>query len=118
MNESILDDIKKELGFDPCYTAFDRDIIMHINSVFMTLKQLGVGPKAAFQINGAGQTWVDFDSSIQDINAVKTYIYLKVKMVFDPSASPTITEAYSKQASEYEWRLIHEKEYEKEGDES
>ena len=80
--ESILTSIKKLLGISEEYEQFDQDIIMHINTVFMNLTQLGVGPDKGFYIEDADATWDDFvnlDKNIQ-LQAVKTYIYLKVKL--------------------------------------
>lgn len=103
--ESILISIKKLLGIAADYNNFDDDIIMHINSVFMTLNQLGVGPEEGFTIEDDLAVWEDFIQDNKKIESVKTYIYLKVKMLFDPSASSTITEAFKQQANELEWRL-------------
>lgn len=105
MGDSILNDIKKLLGFDPEYTIFDQDIIIHINSVLMTLEQLGVGNNN-YQIVDADDTWGNFLAGTAiNLEAVKSYIYLKVRLVFDtPSTSFTI-EAYNKMIAETEWRL-------------
>ena len=104
--ESILTSIKKLLGVEEDYDCFDADIIMHINSVFMILTQLGVGPSEGFFIEDKTASWSDFlsDSELVKLNAVKTYIYLKVRLMFDtPSAS--VTDAITKMISELEWRL-------------
>lgn len=102
---SILNDIKKLLGIAPDYTNFDTDIIININSVFMILNQLGVGPKEGFKITGADETWDDYITEEDDLEAVKTYIWLKVKIVFDPPLNSTVMEAHKQMISEYEWRL-------------
>ena len=105
--ESILTSIKKLLGLTEDYEAFDTDIIIHINSVFMILNQLGVGPNDGFRISDKSTVWLDFTSDDKMIEAVKTYIYLKVKLIFDPPSSSTVLESYNKQISELEWRLTN-----------
>lgn len=102
---SILDTIKKMLGVETDNTAFDTDIIVHINSVFMTLFQLGVGPTECFTISDSTATWADFLSTATNLELVKSYIYLKVKLLFDPSASSTVDAAIARQITEFEWRL-------------
>lgn len=104
--ESILTSIKKLLGIAEEYTHFDNDIIMHINSVFTTLTQLGVGPSEGFFIEDDSTYWTDFMEDMTKVQAVKTYIYLKVKLVFDPgSVGSSTLAAYERQISELEWRL-------------
>ena len=104
--ESILTSIKKLLGIAEDYTHFDNDIIIHINSVFMILTQLGVGPSEGFYIEDDSAIWTDFISDPTKLQAVKTYIYLKVKMVFDPgSVGSSTLAAYERQIQELEWRL-------------
>lgn len=103
--DSILISIKKMLGITEEYEHFDADLIMHINSVFMILRQLGVGPEEGFSITGATETW---DSFLQDnprLELVKSYIYLKVKMIFDPPLGSAVMEAMNRQIAEFEWRL-------------
>lgn len=104
--ESILTSIKKLLGIAEENTDFDTDIIIHINSVFMTLTQLGVGPSEGFYIEDDSSTWQDFISDLKSLQAIKTYIYLKVRLVFDPSSIGASTlAAYERQIQELEWRL-------------
>lgn len=104
--ESILTSIKKLLGITEEYTHFDADLIMHINSVFMILTQLGVGPSEGFRIEDELATWNDFiQTEGIEFESVKSYIYLKVKLLFDPPLSGTVTEAYNRMISEFEWRL-------------
>lgn len=105
--ESILTSIKKMLGIDEEYTHFDADIIMHINSMLMILTQLGVGPPEGFVIEDDTSTWVDFipEANAAKLHAVKTFIYLKVKLVFDPPLSSGVIEAMNRQIDELEWRL-------------
>lgn len=83
MNESILTSIKAQLGIQEEYTAFDQQIVMHINSVLMVLKQLGVGPVAGFVISDKTAIWRDFLPSDKNLEATKSYIGMKVKMLFD-----------------------------------
>lgn len=103
--ESILISIKKLLGIDAEYNHFDPDIIMHINSVFMILNQLGVGPAEGFSIEDDTAIWTDFVSDITKVEAVKTYIHLKVKLVFDPPLSSAAMESTKQLIDELEWRL-------------
>lgn len=104
--ESILTSIKKMLGIAENYTQFDTDIIIHINSVFMVLTQLGVGPSTGFYIEDDSAEWVDFIPDLTKLQAVKTYIYLKVRLLFDPSSLGSATLAsYERQIQELEWRL-------------
>lgn len=105
MTESILTSIKKLLGITEDYTSFDTDIIIHINSVFTTLNQLGVGPTKRFKITGKETKWNAFASDEEFIDSVKTYIYLKVKIVFDPPLNSSVMEAYKQEIKELEWRL-------------
>lgn len=105
MNESILQSIKKLLGIDVSYTAFDQDIIMHINSVFMILRQMGVGPDSGYKIDSVSNQWSEFTNDDLFIESVKTYIYLKVRMYFDPPQNTSLISAIQSQISELEWRL-------------
>jgi hypothetical protein len=103
--ESILTSIKKMLGIAEDYNDFDPDIIMHINSVFMILRQLGVGPEDGFSIEGEDATWNDFTSDNSKVEAIKTYIYMKVKLIFDPPLNSAVIESMNRVISELEWRL-------------
>lgn len=103
--ESILTSIKKLLGIEAEYTQFDVDIIFHINTAFMTLHQLGVGPSKGFSIEDETTTWSDYLGRSSNLQAVKTYIYLKVRMVFDPPTNPSVLSAMQREAAEYESRL-------------
>ena len=105
MSESILTSIKKLLGIDEDYTFFDADVLMHINTVFMILYQLGVGPSTPFSISDKSAVWSDFVGNATDLAGVKTYIFLKVKLVFDPPQSSAAIEAIKQNAAELEWRL-------------
>lgn len=103
-NISILDSIKKNLGIDAANTIYDPDIIMHINSTFFTLHQLGVGPVTTFSIQDKNTNWISFIDD-DKIEAVKSYITLKVRILFDPPSTSYGLEHMNKLASEYEWRL-------------
>lgn len=103
--ESILTSIKKLLGITEEYTHFDSDLIMHINSVFMILTQLGVGPSEDFFIIDKYTNWDDFIPSGANMESVKSYVYLKVKLLFDPPQSSAVMESMNRMISELEWRL-------------
>lgn len=103
--DSILTTIKKMLGIEASDTSFDTDIIININSVFSILYQLGVGPLTAFSISDATATWVDFLVDSTKLELVKSYIYLKVRLIFDPPAMSFVLDAMNRQITEYEWRL-------------
>lgn len=105
METSILTSIKGLLGPDADYDVFDQDIIIFINSALATLTQLGVGPSGGFRITGATETWSDFLGDAQDLDSVKSYIFMKVKMAFDPPANGSVLNAYEEACKEYEWRL-------------
>lgn len=105
--DSILNSIKKLLGMETDYTAFDTDIIMHINSVFTILYQLGVGrdPTTPFHIEDASSKWVDFIDDGQ-VELVKSYIYMKVKLIFDPPQNSALLTAMKETIAEFEWRGV------------
>lgn len=104
--ESILTSIKKLLGIMDDYEHFDTDIIIHINTVLSTLRQLGVGPKEGYRIKDKSSTWSEFiDSEDLRFEDVKTFIYLKVKLIFDPPTASSAIEAMNRAISELEWRL-------------
>lgn len=103
--ESILTSIKKLLGITEEYEHYDSDIIMHINSVFSILTQLGVGPSNGFAIEDKTAEWKDFIGDESKIEMVKSYVHLKVKLIFDPPLSSSVMEAMNRQISEFEWRL-------------
>ncbi len=111
MQESILTSIKKLLGITEEYTHFDADIIMHINSVFMILMQLGIGPADGFSISDSDSVWSDFLSDATWLELVKSYVYIKVRLIFDPPQSGTLISAMEKQASEFEWRCQEEQDF-------
>lgn len=103
--DSILTSVKKMLGIVEEYEHFDSDIIMHINTVFMVLTQLGVGPSEGFRIEDEYSVWTDFIPANQNLEAVKSYMGLKVRLLFDPPVSSAVTEAINRSISELEWRL-------------
>lgn len=103
--ESILTSIKKLLGITEEYEHFDADLTIHINSVFSILTQLGVGPSEGFSISDKFGTWTEFVGEPAKIEMVKSYVYLKVKLIFDPPQSSSVLEAYKSQINELEWRL-------------
>lgn len=106
---SILTTIKKMLGIEEDQTAFDSELIVYINAVFLGLNQLGIGPVNGIQITSKTETWSLFAEDQLVTSAVKSYIYLKVKIPFDPPAS-TVVDSMKSQISELEWRLISQKE--------
>lgn len=105
MNDSILTSIKKLLGITEEYEHFDQDIIIHINSVFMILNQLGVGPSNGFSITDKTAVWSDFISEGSNLESVKSYIYLKVRLLFDPPTTNAVMESMNRMISELEFRL-------------
>lgn len=106
MEESILLSVKALLGPDADYDVFDQDIVIFINSAIATLTQLGIGPSEGFEITGEEETWEDFlGGDMRRINSVKTYIFMKVRMAFDPPASSYVLSAYEDSCKEFEWRL-------------
>lgn len=105
-NESILDTIKKLLGVPDDYEQFDKDIIVHINSVFGTLNQLGVGPESGFRITGKSEEWSQYVSADDTfLGMLQDYIYLRVRKIFDPPTSSSLLTAIDQQITELEFRL-------------
>lgn len=104
-DESILDSIKKLLGISAECTSFDTDIILHINSVLAVLNQLGAGPEEGFFIFDSSAKWSDVIDDNSRLNLVKSYIYSKVKLLFDPPASSSVLSALERTVSELEWRI-------------
>lgn len=105
VTQSILKTIKSLLPLEPEITEFDSDIIIFINGAIMALTQLGVGPSKGFVITGYDETWSDFIGDRIDIEAVKSYVYLKVKLIFDPPSMSYLIDAIKSQIAEYEFRL-------------
>lgn len=104
MNESILTSVKKLLGIPEDYDAFDLDIIIHINTVFVILYELGVGD-APFSITDSTQIWSDFIKDSRDLELVKTYVHLKVRLLFDPPTSSAAIQAMTDLTKELEFRI-------------
>lgn len=104
MEESILISVKKALGLDSDYPAFDTDIIMDINSVFFIMAQMGIGKQ--FKIEDEGSTWSEYLDGREDLEAVKTYMYAKVRQIFDPPTVGAVKEALDNTVKELEWRLF------------
>lgn len=105
MDDSILDSIKKILGMPPDYDAFDTDLVIHINSVFGILTQLGVGPEGGFSISDNTTLWKAYLGDSKDLEMVKSYMALKVRLVFDPPTIGAVMDAMKEQIREFEWRL-------------
>lgn len=106
MQESILTSIKKLLGIAEDYKHFDADIIMHINTVLMILMQLGVGPEAGFTISDDTAVWADFlGTTYPQLEAVKTYVYLRVRLMFDPPQTSSVSQSMENLIKEFEFRL-------------
>lgn len=105
MEDSILTLIKKLIGMDKDYGHFDIDLITHINSTFMILNQLGVGPDRCFHISSDKETWSEFLGDATELEAVKGYVYMKARLIFDPPTSSAHLEALKASINEFEWRL-------------
>ena len=103
--ESVLTSIKKMLGIVEEYTHFDADLIMHINSVLSILNQIGVGPSEGFSIEDQEDVWTDFIPQSPKLEFVKSYVYMKVKLLFDPPISSAAIESINRLTSELEWRI-------------
>ena len=104
--ESILTSIKKLLGIAETYKNFDTDIIIHINSALMVLNQLGVGPSQGFSIKDENNTWDEFiPEDRYDMESIKSYVYMKVRLLFDPPASSAAITSMEKLISEFEFRI-------------
>lgn len=104
--DSILTSIKKLLGIDESYEHFDADITIHINSVLAILTQLGVGPSTGFSITGKTETWSDFiGSNAVNLENVKSYVYMKVRLMFDPPSTAALIDSMNRLVNELEWRL-------------
>lgn len=108
-NVSILSDVKEACGIVPTYDVFDNQLIMDINAAFSTLHQLGVGPEEGFEIEDTTAKWSDFIKSSR-FNFIRSYVIMKVHVMFDPPTSSIAMDALNKQIAEYEWRIRSEKE--------
>lgn len=105
METSILTSTKKILGLAEDYTAFDLDVVTHINSVFSTLNQMGIGPDEGFSIQDDSTGWDDYVVPSNQLHMIKTYMYLKVRMLFDPPTTSYLIDAMNAQIKEQEFRL-------------
>jgi hypothetical protein len=103
--DSILVSIKKTLGIEAEDTHFDQDIILHINSTLMILNQIGIGPDTGYFISDDSQTWTEFLDGREDLEAVKTFVYLKVRLLFDPPSSAFVLDSMERNINQLEWRL-------------
>uniref|UniRef100_A0AAU7GYC9 Virion structural protein n=1 Tax=Streptomyces phage Scarif TaxID=3158858 RepID=A0AAU7GYC9_9CAUD len=112
MAQSILNSTKKILGLGENDTSFDVDIMLHINSVISVLTQVGIGPAEGFMIEDATATWDAFVGDDPRLNLVKTYVYLRVRLLFDPPGTSFVIDSMEKQISEFEWRLNVQREEE------
>lgn len=111
MENSILISTKKILGLAEDYTAFDLDIITHINTAFSTLTQLGVGPVEGFMIEDERTEWDDYINDDNQLNSVRSYVFLRVRQLFDPPTTSYLIDAMEKQIEQLEWRLnVHREE--------
>ena len=107
MENSILKSTKKILGLDEDYTAFDLDIITHINSTFSILNQLGIGPSDGFSIEDANTQWEDYGLPERELKMVRTDVYLKVRLLFDPPTVSFLIDLANDQIKEHEHRLVY-----------
>ena len=105
MECSILNSTKEILGLQADYTPFDLSVITHINSAFSILAQLGVGPEEAYVIEDDEMTWEDIDLPLNQLSMARTYVFLKVRMLFDVPPTSFMIEALERQIGEHEWRL-------------
>lgn len=102
---SILNDIKKLLGVDPGYDVFDQDIIVGINTAFNRLWELGIGPATGFSIEGGSEEWTSFDLGVNTIHNLKSYVHLRVRLLFDPPTNASLLTALQQQVEKLEWTL-------------
>lgn len=110
--DSILTSVKKLLGYSEDETGYDDEIIMHINSVLMDLTQMGIGPEEGYEIDDAADRWEDFVSDTKKFAGIKTYVFMKMKLIFDGSTmSSALVDSYNRRIAELEWRLTHAAEF-------
>lgn len=108
IKDSILHDVKQMVGQEWDDTSYDLDIMTHINSVFFDLDQIGVGPRGGYQISGPEDKWVDYVGGVKNLQAVKSYIYIRVRLLFDPPTNSFLVTNLQQQADKMEWRLMVE----------
>lgn len=104
-DDSILESVKKMLGPGPDQTEFDSELLMNINGVFFELQQLGIGPEEGFSVYDDSEKWIDFTTDENVLNALKPYMYLKVKLIFDPPTSSSVLASFENMINRFEWRL-------------
>ena len=104
-NDSILTTVKKLIGLDEEYDAFDQDILIFINSILFELEQIGLKPKEGFALSDKTAVWLDYTDDERVLNALKPYIYLKTKLIFDPPTSSSVADSINKVADRFEWRI-------------
>jgi len=114
MDESILTTVKRLLGILEVYEVFDSELIIHINTVFSILNHIGVGPTEGFKITGKTETWSEFIGDSKLLEDVKTYIYLKVRLIWDPPINGSVISSMKEIISELEWRMNAVSDIEKE----
>jgi hypothetical protein len=105
MSDSILISVKKILGMSEDYSPFDMDVLMHVNTAFSTLNQIGIGPENGFFIEDATATWGDFLGTDPRLNTAKSFICLRVRLIFDPPTTSYAIDSMNKQLEEFIWRL-------------
>ena len=105
MDDSILNSVKDMIAGGAIHEHFDNELIMCINSVIATLRQIGIGPEEGFAIDGEATTWSDLIGDSQKLEPVKSYVAFKVRMMFDPPTSSAVSEAIKENIKELEWRL-------------
>lgn len=105
MDESILISVKRSVGIIPECKDFDLELIMHINTVLTILTQIGVGPSSGFSITGEGEKWTDFVTDMKKLHSIKSYVGLKVRLIFDPPTSSAVIESFNRLINELEWRI-------------
>lgn len=106
MEQSILKTIKKLIGVYAEYNYYDTDFIVHINTVFAILNQIGIGTSDVFFITGEDELWSDFLENDTMLQPVIDYMYIRVKLLFDTPSSSTLSESLKNTLSELEWRLF------------
>lgn len=105
MSDSILESIKDAASISSEESAFDQELILHINSVFMALRQMGIGPDTAFVVSDSSSEWSEFTTDPIILPTIKSYVTLRVRVLFDPPTSSALMDALKNAISEYEWRL-------------
>lgn len=106
IKDSILDTVKKYIGLTPEYEQFDSTIIMMINTVFMALHQMGIGPSNMFTITDRSSTWSEFTDNESQLEPVKVYVSMRTRMMFDPPTVSAVTESVNNTIKEAEWRMF------------